>query len=66
MEDAVNSITSANIMLMGVVNRYAYVSTIVTRDMEPVATGHLVKMGSQSAAHERSERYFTCIAGGKA
>ena len=51
MEDAVNSITSANIMLVGVINSYAYVSTVVTRDMKPVATGHLVMMGSHSVLH---------------
>jgi hypothetical protein len=51
MEDAVNSITRANIMLVVVINRYAYVSTVVTRDMKPVAIGHLVTMGSYSVVH---------------
>ena len=50
MEDAVNSITGVNTMLVGVVNRFAYVSTVVTRDMKPVATGHLVRTDSCNAA----------------
>ena len=33
MEYAVNSITSVNTMYLGVVNRFAYISTVVTRDM---------------------------------
>ena len=49
-EDAVNSINSVNTMLLGVVNRFAYVSTVVTRDMKQVATGHLVRTGLRSAA----------------
>ncbi len=50
MEDAVNSITSVNTMLVDVINRFAYVSTAVTRDMKPVATGHLVRTGLRSVA----------------
>ena len=50
MEDAVNSINSVNTMYVGMVNRFTYVSTVVTRDMKMVATGHLVRTESRNAA----------------
>ncbi len=46
MEYAVNSITSVNTMYLGVVNRFAYISTVVTKDMKRVVTGPLVKTDS--------------------
>jgi hypothetical protein len=54
MEDSVNSISSVNTMLVGVVNRFAYVSTVVTRDMKPVARGHLVRTDSRNVANYTS------------
>ena len=50
MEYAVNSITSVNTMYLGVVNRFAYISTVVTKDMKRVVTGPLVKTDSQPVA----------------
>ena len=50
MEYKVNSITSANIMYVGVVHRFDYVSTVITKDMRMGAMDHSAKANSQAAA----------------
>jgi hypothetical protein len=50
MEDAENSITGVDTMFIGVVNRFAYISTGVTKGIKLGATDPLAKTDSQLAA----------------